>query len=144
MQPLLHLGPNVITDRTLITIGFNWCYYGWDFYYAWVQMLLQMGPLLHSGPVITLVPLKRLSHSGHFLLSFFFYTMLDKIQPPLWVVVVYDLLVWRSVLKMFARFIFRMAQRIRPRKMFNSKWLLFTINMETVISGNLKNALKTN
>ena len=32
------------------------CYYGWDFYYAWVQMLLQMGPLLHLGPVITLVP----------------------------------------------------------------------------------------
>ena len=25
-------------------------------YYAWVQMLLQMGPLLHLGPVITLVP----------------------------------------------------------------------------------------
>ena len=32
------------------------CYYGWDFYYAWVQMLLRMGPLLHLGPVITLVP----------------------------------------------------------------------------------------
>ena len=32
------------------------CYYGWDFYYAWVQMLLQMGPLLHLGPIITLVP----------------------------------------------------------------------------------------
>ena len=30
--------------------------YGWDFYYAWVQILLQMGPLLHFGPVITLVP----------------------------------------------------------------------------------------
>ena len=24
--------------------------------YAWVQILLQMGPLLHFGPVITLVP----------------------------------------------------------------------------------------
>ena len=32
------------------------CYYGWDFYYAWVQMLLQMGPLLHLGPIITHVP----------------------------------------------------------------------------------------
>ena len=32
------------------------CYYGWDFYYAWVQILLQKGPLLHLGPVITLVP----------------------------------------------------------------------------------------
>ena len=32
------------------------CYYGWDFYYAWVQMLLHMGPLLHLGPTITLVP----------------------------------------------------------------------------------------
>ena len=32
------------------------CYYGWEFYYAWVQMLLQMGLLLHLGPVITLVP----------------------------------------------------------------------------------------
>ena len=25
-------------------------------YYAWVQILLQMGPLLHLGEVITLVP----------------------------------------------------------------------------------------
>jgi len=25
------------------------------YYYAWVQILLQMGPLLHLGPVITLV-----------------------------------------------------------------------------------------
>ena len=32
------------------------CYYRWDFSYAWVQILLQMGPLLHLGPVITLVP----------------------------------------------------------------------------------------
>ena len=35
------------------------CFYGWDFSYAWVQMLLQMGPLLHLGPIspiITLVP----------------------------------------------------------------------------------------
>ena len=38
-------GPNVITDRTFITLGF--------------KMLLQMGPLLHLGPIspiITLVP----------------------------------------------------------------------------------------
>ena len=34
-------GPNVITDRTFIALGF--------------QMLLQMGPLLHLGPVIRLV-----------------------------------------------------------------------------------------
>ena len=33
-----------------------WDSYGWDFYYAWVQILLQMGPLLHLGPVITLMP----------------------------------------------------------------------------------------
>ena len=26
--------------------------------YAWVQMLLQVGPLLHLGPVIALVPPK--------------------------------------------------------------------------------------
>ena len=39
------------TDRTL---GSK-CYYGWHLYYAWVQMLLQMGPLLHCA-VITLVP----------------------------------------------------------------------------------------
>ena len=32
------------------------CYYGWDFYYAWIQMLLRMGPLWHLGPVIRLVP----------------------------------------------------------------------------------------
>ena len=40
MRPLLHLGPNVITDRTLITLGF--------------KMLLRMGLLLRVGPnVIT-------------------------------------------------------------------------------------------
>ena len=34
-----------------------WRIYIWSsLYYAWVQMLLQMGPLLHLGPVITLVP----------------------------------------------------------------------------------------
>ena len=31
-------------------------YHRWDLYYAWVQMLLQMGPFLHLGPGITLVP----------------------------------------------------------------------------------------
>ena len=39
--PLLHLGSK--------------CYYGWDLYYAWVQMLLQLRPLLHCA-VTTLVP----------------------------------------------------------------------------------------
>ena len=39
MRPLLHLGPNVITDRTFFTLGF--------------KMSLQMAPLLHLGPVIT-------------------------------------------------------------------------------------------
>ena len=29
---------------------------GWDLYYTWVQMLLQMGPLLYLGLVIKLVP----------------------------------------------------------------------------------------
>ena len=54
--PLLHLGPNVITD--IKDLYYTWVQNvdGWDFYYAWVQMLLQMGPLLHLGPVITLVP----------------------------------------------------------------------------------------
>ena len=47
IQMLLQIGP-------LLCVGSK-CYYGWDFYYAWVQMLLQMGPLLH-GPIITLVP----------------------------------------------------------------------------------------
>ena len=37
-----HLGPNVITDRTFITLGF--------------EMLLQMEPLLYLGLVITIVP----------------------------------------------------------------------------------------
>ena len=58
MRPLLHLGPNVITDRTfipLLLLGSK-CYYSWNFDYAWVQMLLQIRPLLHLGPVITLVP----------------------------------------------------------------------------------------
>ena len=54
--PLLHLGPNVITD--IKDLYYTWVQNvdGWDFYYAWVQMLLQMGPFLHLGPVITLVP----------------------------------------------------------------------------------------
>ena len=38
---------------TLLCLGSK-CYYGWDFYYAWVQMLLKMELLLHLGPVITL------------------------------------------------------------------------------------------
>ena len=41
--------------RPLLRLGSK-CYYGSDFYYAWVQMLSQMGPLLHLGPVSTLVP----------------------------------------------------------------------------------------
>ena len=40
---LLQIGP-------LLRSGSK-CFYGWDFYYAWVQMLLQMGPLLHLGPI---------------------------------------------------------------------------------------------
>ena len=40
LRSLLHLGPNVITDRTFITLGF--------------KMLLRMGLLLRLGPnVIT-------------------------------------------------------------------------------------------
>ena len=38
MRPLLHLGPNVITDGTFIMLG-SQCYYRWDLYYAWVQLL---------------------------------------------------------------------------------------------------------
>ena len=38
-----------ITDVNFITLGSK-CYYRWDLYYAWVQMLLQMGPLLRLGP----------------------------------------------------------------------------------------------
>ena len=41
--------------RPLLRLGSK-CYYGWDFYYAWIQMLLRMGPLWHLGPVIRLVP----------------------------------------------------------------------------------------
>ena len=61
MVPLLRLGANVIvegtfsmlgsqgiSDETFSTLGSK-CYYEWDLYYAWVnawvQMLLQMGPL---------------------------------------------------------------------------------------------------
>ena len=43
---LLQIGP-------LLRLGSKCCY-GNDNYYAWVQMLLQMGHLLHLGPVITL------------------------------------------------------------------------------------------
>ena len=48
---LLQIGP-------LLRLGSK-CFYGWHFYYAWVQMLLQMGTLLHLdpiSPIITLVP----------------------------------------------------------------------------------------
>ena len=38
-----------ITDVNFITLGSK-CYYRWDLYYASVQMLLQMGPLLRLGP----------------------------------------------------------------------------------------------
>ena len=52
--PLLTPATEAITDQTFITLGSK-CYYRWDLYnyYAWVQMLLQMGPLLHLVPVIT-------------------------------------------------------------------------------------------
>ena len=46
---------SVITDETSITLGSK-CYYRWDLCYPWVQMLIQMRPSLHLGPVITLVP----------------------------------------------------------------------------------------
>ena len=58
---LLQIGP-------LLRLGSK-CYCGWDFRYAWVQMLLRMGLLLRLGPnvitdgtFITLVP----SSSPHF------------------------------------------------------------------------------
>ena len=54
------------------------------------------------------MPIKRLSHTGLFSLSFS--SVQCSIKYNVVVVVVYDLLVWRSVLKMFARFIFRMEQ----------------------------------
>ena len=46
----------------------------------------------------------------------FFYTIFHKIQRPLSMVFVYDLLVWCSVLKMFARFIFRMEKGVASKK----------------------------
>ena len=49
MGLLLRLGPNVITDRTFIIYAWAQNVYGWDFYYAWVQMLLLIGPLLRLG-----------------------------------------------------------------------------------------------
>ena len=48
------------------------CDYRWDFYYAWVQMLLRMGPLLHLGPVITLVPFTRNLKKRQFFRTFLF------------------------------------------------------------------------
>ena len=52
--PQLGRGPKVFKDETWNTLGSK-CYYRWDFSYSWVQMLLQMGPLLHLGSVISLV-----------------------------------------------------------------------------------------
>ena len=51
MRLLLHLGPNVITDRIFITLGFE-LVLQMGLYYAWVQMLLQIRSLLHFGSVI--------------------------------------------------------------------------------------------
>ena len=68
-------------------------------------------------------PLKRLSHSGLFLLPFFFYTMFHKIQRPLWVVVAYDILVWRSVLKKSLRDSYFGWSKEWHRKMVSSKCL---------------------
>ena len=47
MRPFLHLSPTVITDVPLL----RWVQMllQMDLYYAWVQMLLPMGPLLHLG-----------------------------------------------------------------------------------------------
>ena len=40
MGLLLRLGPNVITDGTFITPALgSKCYYRWDLYYTWVQLL---------------------------------------------------------------------------------------------------------
>ena len=58
--------------------------------------------------LLTLLTIKRLSHTGLFSLSFS--SVQCSIKYNVVVVVVYDLLVCRSVLKMFARFIFRMEQ----------------------------------
>ena len=55
MRPLLHLGPNVITDGTFITLGFEMLLQ-MGLFYVLIQMLLQIRPLLHFGLVITLVP----------------------------------------------------------------------------------------
>ena len=80
---LLQIGPlftwvhNVITDGTSITLGSK-CYYRWDLYYTWVQLLplcLQqpfMGWLGNEGvdnnwdetPVSS--PVTVLSHLGEF------------------------------------------------------------------------------
>ena len=47
MTRLLNLCPSVLTDRTFIKLGSK-CYYRWDLYYTWVQ-LLHLSPL-HSNP----------------------------------------------------------------------------------------------
>ena len=52
---------NVITDGTFITLGSK-CYYRWDLYYTWVQMLLQIGPLLHLNWVQMLLQMGPLLH----------------------------------------------------------------------------------
>ena len=57
MRPLLHLGPNVITERTFITLGFKILLRMGLLLrlHGSKLMLLQMRPLLRLGPVITLV-----------------------------------------------------------------------------------------
>ena len=39
-------------------------FYKYGLYYTWVQMLLQIGPVLHLGPIITLVPSTDASKSS--------------------------------------------------------------------------------
>ena len=57
MRPLLHLGPNVITERTFITLGFKILLRMGLLLrlHGSKLMLLQMRPLLRLGSVITLV-----------------------------------------------------------------------------------------
>ena len=55
---ILHSLPLIGHNLLLVyyQVEYKGNFYKYGLYYTWVQMLLQIGPSLHLGPIITLVP----------------------------------------------------------------------------------------
>ena len=71
-----------ITDVNFITLGSK-CYYRWDLYYAWVQMLLQMGPLLRLGPNVIIDGTFITLGSIYYTCAFYKHVILHAVQRNL-------------------------------------------------------------